>query len=63
MSEDKEIMLVSNYLKRPAYRGLKEHYLRFTYLRFTLNTAPKLLFYRIYTIELMKLYITLFYIT
>lgn len=46
MSEDTRIMLVSNYLKQPVpsfYRDnyVKDHVLRFTYLRFMLNSNTK----------------------
>ncbi|MCH7612052.1 MAG: hypothetical protein IIB95_00815 [Candidatus Marinimicrobia bacterium] len=40
-------MLSSNYLKR---NYVKKYDLRFTYLRFMLDTALKILFYRIRTI-------------
>ncbi|MCH7763919.1 MAG: hypothetical protein IIB95_09280 [Candidatus Marinimicrobia bacterium] len=40
-------MLVSNYLKR---NYVKEYDLRFTYLRFMLDTASKILFYQLHTI-------------
>ncbi len=40
-------MLASNYLKR---NYVKKYDLRFTYLRFMLDTAPKLLLYQIHTI-------------
>ena len=46
-SEDNKIMLASNYLKR---NYVKKYDLRFTYLRFMLDTAPKLLLYQIHTI-------------
>ncbi len=40
MSEDNRSMLVSKYVKR---NYVKKHKLRFTYLRFMLNTAPILI--------------------
>ena len=50
MSEDKRIILVNNYLKR---NYVKEHNLRFRYLRFIFDTILKLLFFQIHTISML----------